>query len=282
MEQRPEHRRYTTRAGNKAIEDLQHSSSRPSALLDENIFATECLSFLPSKLTDNVPQQHTDTGSCTLLPLPGEIQNKIMGELEPIDLLVLRATCRHLRNIIPRLDIHALLTAESSDTGIARDLYACRLCLRLRHSSHFADTMKKKDKRKLAGGGVTRFCMDCGLKPAPGQNGYGRGTYITINSAVSVICICCTRLEPPSHDRYGKNTQYCTRCWARTPEAREMRRLKEAELQRELEGRERRRRERKAMWGSDAEDTDEDTDEEGSAGIYNADDDCGDWRDYLL
>jgi hypothetical protein len=225
---------------------------------------------------------YTDTSSCTLLALPGEIQNKIMGELEPIDLLVLRTTCRHLRNIIPRLDIHDLLTAESSNTGIARDLYACRLCLRLRHSSHFADTMKKKDKRKLAGGGVTRFCMDCGLKPAPGQNGYGRGAHITMNGAVSVICICCTRLERPSQDRHGKNTQYCTRCWARTPEAREMRRLKEAGLQRELEERERRRRERRAMWGSDAEDTDEDTNDEGSAGIYNVDDDCGDWRDYLL
>ncbi|KAB5525507.1 hypothetical protein GE09DRAFT_473154 [Coniochaeta sp. 2T2.1] len=89
-----------------------------------------------------------------------------MGELEPIDLLVLRTTCRHLRNIIPSLDIHDLLAAESSNTGIARDLYACRLCLRLRHSSNFADTMKKKNKQKLAGRGVTRFCMDCGLKPA--------------------------------------------------------------------------------------------------------------------
>ncbi|KAK3933530.1 hypothetical protein QBC46DRAFT_401881 [Diplogelasinospora grovesii] len=232
---------------------------------------------------------YTETSSRTLLTLPGEIQNKIVGKLEPLDLLLLRATCRHFRNIIPPLNIHELLVAESSKTGMERDLYACRLCLRLRHSSHFADTMMKKGKRKLAGGGISRFCVECGLKPPPGQNGYSPGTHITRNGVVSVICIYCTCLARPSQDRDGKNTQYCTGCWARTPEGQEMRRLKEARLQRELEEREQRlqreleereqrRRERRAERGSDAEDTDE----ERPAQFYPGNDGCDDWRDLFL
>jgi hypothetical protein len=62
---------------------------------------------------------YTDTSSCTLLALPGEIQNRIIGELKPIDLFALRTTRRHLRNIIPSLDIYDFFTAESSNTRIA-------------------------------------------------------------------------------------------------------------------------------------------------------------------
>ncbi|KAL2015920.1 hypothetical protein VTK56DRAFT_4534 [Thermocarpiscus australiensis] len=153
----------------------------------------------------------TETASRTLLTLPGEIQNKIIGELEPIDIPLLRATCRYFRKIIPPRSMRELLVAESSSTGMERDLYACCLCLRLRHSSHFADKMMKRHKRKLAAGSSTRFCMECGLNPAPGQHGYCPGSHITKNGVVSVICISCRRLWRPSRNGYVPG-RYCTEC----------------------------------------------------------------------
>jgi hypothetical protein len=234
-----------------------------------------------------------ETPSSILLNFPGEIQNKIVGELEPFDLLLLRATCRHFHNIIPPLDIWELLVAESSDTGFEQDLYACCLCLRLRRASHFADKMKKKDKRKLARGGYSRFCIQCGLKPPPGKPGYGRGTYITKNDVVSVVCIKCIRLEDPAQDANGKITQYCMDCWAMTREGQEMQRQKETEVQQERERREKRReereqrrRERRAVWGSDYEDTDEESLEDISVDeryfrFLQTHIDGNDWRDVL-
>jgi hypothetical protein len=187
----------------------------------------------------------TGTASLTLLNLPGELQNKIIGELEPLDLLILRATCRHFRTIIP-LDIHVLVAAETSTVAMERNVYACCLCLRLRHSSHFADKMMKKAKRKLGGGGPNRFCTPCGLNPPPGRTGYGRGTFIMKNGVVSVLCICCGRLEHPAQHSNSNNAQYCVSCWARTPEGQEMQRQEEAERERREKVRaeaERRRRE---------------------------------------
>ncbi len=174
-----------------------------------------------------------ETVSLTLLNLPGEIQNKIVGELEPFELLLLRVTCRHFRNIIPPLKMSELLVAESSTTGIERDLYACCLYLRLRQALHFADNMKKKQKRKSAGGGYSRFCVQCGLAPPKGKPGYGRGTYITKDGVVSVVCLGCIRLKRPAPDATGKNTQYYIGCWAGTREGQEMLRQEQVQLQQE-------------------------------------------------
>jgi hypothetical protein len=147
----------------------------------------------------------------TILTLPGEIQNKIISELEPMDLLLLRATCRYLRNIIPPLNMPELVIAETSSIGMELDLYACRLCLRLRHSSHFGDRMKTKEKRKLGRKKCNRFCVECGLHP---QKGYCPGDRITRNGVVSVLCMGCDKLGPPARDLEGDYTVYCTGCWS--------------------------------------------------------------------
>ncbi|KAL2017781.1 hypothetical protein VTK56DRAFT_1699 [Thermocarpiscus australiensis] len=236
----------------------------------------------------------TEMAFSTLLELPGEIHNRIIGQLEPMDLLMLRSTCRYFRNIIPPLNMDELLVAEISKIGIERNLYACCLCLRLRRAWHFADKMMKGPKRKLPEGGSsrhTRFCVECGLNPPPGHHGYTRGDFITRNGVVSVKCMFCTRLAQAAKDGSGKNTQWCTRCWPIvTPEGREMRRLEAARRQQEEERRQRERQEqeqrrlqRRAVWGSDAEDTDEDADEEASDGSYfETDINCMDWRDLYL
>lgn len=169
----------------------------------------------------------TETASSTLLTLPGEIQNTIVGMLEPLDRLLFRSTCRHFRSIIPPLGLRDLLLAEWSKTGWERDLFACSFCLRLRHASHFADNMLKKTKRGLPGGGINRFCLDCGLNPPPGRKGYNPGDFITRKGLVSVLCISCTRLRHPSRRKDGENTQYCAGCWSQTPEGKEMQPLGE-------------------------------------------------------
>jgi hypothetical protein len=184
-----------------------------------------------------------------LLNLPGEIQNKIVGELEALDLLPLRATCQYYRNIIPpgNPTMHELVVIERSQTGMERDLYACRLRLHLRHSSHFADRMMKKDKRKGEVGTINRFCVDCGLEPPPNQNGYSRGANITRSGLVSVKCVFCLRLAAPAR----VDSRYCTRCWESvTSEGGEARRSRQAQQhQLELEAREQRRNQSRRLWG---------------------------------
>ena len=61
---------------------------------------------------------YTETASRALLTLPGEIQNEIIHNLEPLEVALLRATCNHFRSIISPLNIHDLLDAESSTAGM--------------------------------------------------------------------------------------------------------------------------------------------------------------------
>ncbi|KAK4098913.1 hypothetical protein N658DRAFT_390285, partial [Parathielavia hyrcaniae] len=129
-----------------------------------------------------------------LLNLPGEIQNKALDELEPFGLLQLRATCHHFRTIVPLLGIDELVMAETNQTALERDLYACCLCLRLRHSTHFADNMMWKAKKNSEGESVNRFCIPCGLRPPPGKNGYPKGILLTRNGLWFVICRHCAGL----------------------------------------------------------------------------------------
>lgn len=122
----------------------------------------------------------------------------------------------------------------------------------------------KKDKRKSFGGGYSRFCMQCGIRPPPGKVGYTRGCYIMKSGVASVVCISGECLSDPAHDASGRFTLYCMGCWAGTREGKEMQREKEAKLQQEREKREKRREEREqrrregsSVWGSEYEGTDE-------------------------
>ncbi|KAK7972341.1 hypothetical protein PG988_006475 [Apiospora saccharicola] len=100
-----------------------------------------------------------------LLELPGELQNSIFFQhCDGIDRLVLRSTCRRLREIIPEPDASELFLAESSNPLTSqKDLYTCSLCAKLRHRSKFADKMMEKEMYKGGRDASSRFCLDCGF-----------------------------------------------------------------------------------------------------------------------
>jgi hypothetical protein len=264
------------------IEQTTHSGNTPLSKTTHHDIPRYLTSFpRPTAMSTD-----TGTASRTLLNLPGEIQNKIVGELEALDLLPLRATCRHYRNIIPPSNptMHELVVIERSQTGMERDLYACRLRLHLRRSSHFADNMKKRDKRKGEVGTINRFCVDCGLEPPPKENGYSRGAHITRNGVALVKCVRCLRLATPAREG---DKRYCTWCWENgTPEGQEMQRLRQAQRQLELQAQEQRRDQGRRVWGSDAEDTEEEEPGEDNWDFpyweYERDINCLDWRDLDL
>ncbi|KAK4103190.1 hypothetical protein N658DRAFT_392608, partial [Parathielavia hyrcaniae] len=132
-----------------------------------------------------------EASACPLLALPGELHNKILQQLGPMHRLLLRATCRYFRTIIPPLNLYELLAAEASRIGMERKLYACSFCHRLRPATCFDDSMKEWARGKGARDSIKRFCLDCGVRSPPGRVGYGRGDHIRIKGALFVICFYC-------------------------------------------------------------------------------------------
>lgn len=97
-----------------------------------------------------------------LTNLPSEVQNAIIDLLDGSDRLLLRATNRHFRGIIP-VTIDDLLAAEQGAVSLSLNLYACFDCLRLRRAARFADNMRKGERARGGTRPWSRFCIECGL-----------------------------------------------------------------------------------------------------------------------
>lgn len=130
--------------------------------------------------------------SINLLDLPGEIQNKIISSTDGASQLLLRTTCAYLRAVIPPPDVLAI---ETSPHAVARDAYACSKCSCLRHSSHFADKMLRKKRRRGGDDADMRFCLACGLKNSGNATGYSPGSRITIRGVSYVLCAVCRKFK---------------------------------------------------------------------------------------
>ncbi|KAK4445472.1 hypothetical protein QBC34DRAFT_384272 [Podospora aff. communis PSN243] len=156
-----------------------------------------------------------DTVPRTFFTLPGEIRNAITAELSAWDLLILRATSRDFRALIPPLNMHELILAEGELPAVENALYACSLCLRLRRFHQFADTMLTKKRRRGLITAVGRFCVDCGLANMNTKaGGYSAGTFITRKGVTSVICVSCGCLAPHAFQQVpGVFSQFCSKCF---------------------------------------------------------------------
>jgi hypothetical protein len=109
-----------------------------------------------------------------LLRLPAELHLEIVSELQESDgeralaRLNLRLSNRYFYNLIDKPSHFTLLNDERTPWAVARSLYTCRYCTRLRRASNFAGKMLK-GKTGLNGGEPNRrFCADCGFAPPKG------------------------------------------------------------------------------------------------------------------
>ncbi|KKK23414.1 hypothetical protein ARAM_006452 [Aspergillus rambellii] len=124
--------------------------------------------------------------SLFLTLLPPEIHLLISTNLLFPDLLYLRLSCRYFYNLLPSPRHKDLLQAEQTTYAIAKNIYACRYCLRLRVASQFADRMLQRRRRRAGRDAWKRFCVECGLAPRSGEARYGPGAQIELNYPLKV------------------------------------------------------------------------------------------------
>ncbi|KAL2854075.1 hypothetical protein BJX68DRAFT_38831 [Aspergillus pseudodeflectus] len=127
-----------------------------------------------------------------LLTLPPELHLLILTHLPFPSKTHLSLTCTYFHALIPPMTHAELLAAESTEFAISRDLYACRYCLRLRHSSEFGDRMLHKRRGRRGKSAGRRFCVECGLRPrGGGEARYGPGAMVVRGGVVFVVCKAC-------------------------------------------------------------------------------------------
>ena len=196
----------------------------------------------------------------SFLGLPAELHGRVIDNLSFPDNVSLKATCRYFRDLV--VFGHAeQLKAESTPYAISRDLYACSGCSRLRHSRKFADNMLKRRRRRNGPGAHGRFCVECGTTPREGtcSTRYTPGAHIQLRGAHHVICLDCRRFSEGAMDAEGTARSFCPACWERREGFREgiARRQEEHERRRLREEQVRRREARRAVWGSEYENSDD-------------------------
>lgn len=117
---------------------------------------------------------------------------------------------------------------------------------------------KKRAKCFASPDARKRFCIDCGITPAPGTGArrYCPGTHIVIHGEQFVVCRTCWEFSEAAVED-GRNTSECPRCRPAS-RAREQRARRIAEKSAQQQA-ERLRLERKArrreVMGSEYEDT---------------------------
>jgi len=156
---------------------------------------------------------NSNSSPASFLTVPGEIQNAIVANLGPLELLLLCGTCRYFRRIIPAPGVADLLLAESDEFAAECDVYTCNFCVSLRHARHFSYPMMRRKRRRGEDRARFRFCIDCGLNPPPGRFGYGLGTIVRTDKDILVICVDCRHLKPPSHKTSHRDSVVCKDCW---------------------------------------------------------------------
>ncbi|ORY11619.1 hypothetical protein BCR34DRAFT_564958 [Clohesyomyces aquaticus] len=152
-----------------------------------------------------------------LLRLPVEIHRDITDLLsqDPFllpSLIHLRLTNRYFHSLIPApthaqlLLMEQLPWARGSPLRARPSLYACRYCLRLRSSAHFADAMLKGRTGLNGKEPQKRFCVDCGLKSRAGDTRYSPGAEFVVGGERRVWCKICIEVKK------GAEAVGCTGC----------------------------------------------------------------------
>ncbi|KAH8746626.1 hypothetical protein F5883DRAFT_363699, partial [Diaporthe sp. PMI_573] len=151
----------------------------------------------------------------SLQGLPYELHCEIVKHLLFPDNVSLKRTCRYFRDLI-EFSPAEQVEVESSPYAVAKDIYACIGCQRLRFAHKFADNMLRAKRRKGGPEASKRFCVECGTAPRQERliQGYSPGTHISIQGVHHVICRRCRRFDRGWEDGQCRNTSYCLLCAA--------------------------------------------------------------------
>jgi hypothetical protein len=157
-----------------------------------------------------------------LLRLPAELHLDIVSELEESDpegvvaTLNLRLSNRYFYNLVDKPSHGTLLYIEKMRWAVSRSLYTCKFCVRLRHTSTFAEAMLKGKTGPNGLQPERRFCADCGFAAVQGETRYSAGTMATVNGERWIWCVYCREVN--KGDQAGKKEwceKGCKRCFER-------------------------------------------------------------------
>lgn len=179
----------------------------------------------------------------SLLTLPVEIQAAITTYLEFFDLSTLRFANRYFYALVPAPTHAELLSAESLEPGFL----ACAGCTRLRPMATFSPKMTLSKKRAGGTQAHTRFCIECGRRPGPGEHRYTLGTRWKENEVPFVKCLSCKITAEGPKDQALRICVSCHRQDLERVRAAEVLKRVRSEA-REREERRLRREERRRDW----------------------------------
>lgn len=238
-----------------AFDDILPRISCSSTAFMEYLHATSPLSNITIHAASGDSEMATSKAR-GLLDLPAELDHIIAQHLDTLDLMRMRITCSALYAAIPPPSLNELLTLERTIFRDESDIYTCGVC--------FADNMvtKKRSKTFASPDAGKRFCIDCGIAPAPetGARRYTRGSHIAVFGEQFVVCRSCAEFGEAAVEE-GGNTSECLRCRpaSRAREQRARRIAEEGSAQQEAERlrveKTRRRAKRREIMGSEYEDS---------------------------
>lgn len=153
-----------------------------------------------------------------LFGLPNEVHYLIIHHLNFPATEMLRATCRHFYNLIPRPTLHDLLQFETNQFCRERLFYTCTMCIRLRHLDKFADGQLRPGRGYTGIDTFTKFCLDCGLKWLGDQYArYPPGSVVAVQGVEYVVCWKCKKFglrnRSESHRSDCRYQTECHSCW---------------------------------------------------------------------
>ena len=135
-----------------------------------------------------------------LLDLPTELHLELARYLPLKEKMALRLTNHYLADTFPSINLLDLLEVEVTDVYINEGKLACSYCIRLRLQSKFGDDMKIGEYGCGGTKALERFCIDCGMSPPEGKNGYADKDVVIRNSSTYLTKYFCKGCKTLRYD----------------------------------------------------------------------------------
>ncbi|KAH5617658.1 hypothetical protein HBI23_251530 [Parastagonospora nodorum] len=154
-----------------------------------------------------------------ILRLPEELHLEVVSHLQDnesrFSLIRLRLVNRFFHKLMPAPSHDELMVLEHTQFARNNSLYACKHCIRLRSSVHFASSMLKGKTGLNGSYAWKRFCADCGFSVDQNLGAYAAGVEGFVGGVRWVRCRHCNALKKGNEAGYGNCSRGCRSCFSR-------------------------------------------------------------------
>ena len=153
------------------------------------------------------------TNKCTLLTLPGEIQNNIIANLDALSATALRYTSQYFKRIIPlpplsrdRGEFHRI---ECATWHPSSHEFACYTCCQMKPRREFTPTQTKGKRGKNGARWEGRRCAMCLIRE--GQLSSGFVIKSSDGTEIQAVCGACATIQR----KWCIDCKWCRQCAAK-------------------------------------------------------------------